>query len=294
MLKHVTADRRLIIHADDLGMARSTNKAIYELFVGARITSASLMVPCAAAREAAELCVPHQHWDIGVHLTLTSSENDRYKPAYREARLPGLTTPDGFLPFDASEIELYADPEEVRLELEAQIKTALSWGLDLTHLDSHGGSIMGLSCGRDFLEIVFDLCEKYGLPFHLPLRTPEQPMFNPEQKRLFAERIASMKRRGILTVDDVVGLPYPLLPGEGIEDMKAGIMNMIKNIGPGITQIVTHPSIVTEELMALTFHYEKRGMEYRLFMDADIRRLIEQENIKLITWRDIRDMQRRG
>lgn len=33
------------------------------------------------------------------------------------------------------------------------------FGINPTHLDSHAGSIRGISTGRDFLEITFDLCE---------------------------------------------------------------------------------------------------------------------------------------
>ena len=287
-----TNDRLFIINADDLGIAHSTNQAIFELFQKNSITSASIMIPCPEAKEAVKLCKQNNSANVGIHLTLTSVGNQFYKPVYQERILNSLITKQGFFPHDVLEIEQNADPEEVRIELDAQIQTAISLGIDPTHLDSHAGSIMGLNHGRDFLEIVFDLCEKFELPFNLPLRILEQPFFSSSQKELFAKRIESAKRRGILLIDDLSGLSFHLHDGEEYEDMKQELMYKITNLKPGITQIVTHPSIVTEELKALTPHYMKREMEFNLFSDPEIKELIEYENIKLVSWKIIRDLQR--
>jgi predicted glycoside hydrolase/deacetylase ChbG (UPF0249 family) len=287
-----STDRLVIINADDLGIIRSTNQAVFGLFQKNAITSASIMIPCPEAYSAALLCKENNSVNVGIHLTLTSAENHFFKPVYRKRNLNSLLTKQGFFPHDVSEIEQNADPEEVRLELEAQIQTAISWGIDPTHLDSHAGSILGLFHGRDFLEIVFDLCEKFGLPFNLPLRTLEQPFFSSRQKDLFALRIESAKRRGILLNDDLAGLPYPLHDGEEYNDLKKELTDQTKKLKPGITQIVTHPSIVSEELKALTPHYKKREMEYRLFSDPEIKELFAKESIKLVSWKVIRDLQR--
>lgn len=57
--------------------------------------------------------------------------------------------------------------------------------------------MMGVYTGRDFLEIVFDLCEKYELPFNLPLRIVEQPFFSKSLIRVFEQRIQSGTRSGL-------------------------------------------------------------------------------------------------
>ncbi|XEC94310.1 polysaccharide deacetylase family protein [Paenibacillus tarimensis] len=287
------SDRLVIINADDLGITRSTNQSIVELFQERCITSASIMMPCSAAYEAAKLCNQTHSANIGVHLTLTSAGNHDCKPVFRKRILKSLITKEGYFPHDASAVELNADSEEVRIELEAQIQMAVSHGIEPTHLDSHAGSIMGLHHGRDFLEIVFDLCEKFGLPFNLPLRTIEQPFFSSAQKELFAKRIESAKSRGILLIDDLIALPYHSAPDEGYDDIKKELMNQIINLRPGITQIVAHPSIATPELISFTPHYKKREMEYRLFRDPEIKERFQKENIQLISWRFIRDIQRK-
>ena len=87
-------------------------------------------------------------------------------------------------------------------------------------------------------------------------------------------------------------LPYQLAGGETYEIFKAKMIGKIKQINAATTQITIHPAIVTDELKAITEHYEKREMEYRLFNDPDIKALFEQDDIKMISWKQIRSLQR--
>ncbi|RAV20507.1 hypothetical protein DQG23_16245 [Paenibacillus contaminans] len=171
-------ERLLIVNADDLGITQSTNRAICELFQKGAITSASIMMPCESAREAADLCVRNGITDIGVHFTLTGNA---YMPVYRERRLHSLTDANGYFHQDTELLEKNADTEEVWLELEAQLQAVISSGIQPTHADSHAGSLFGLFAGRDFLEIALELCGKYGVPFNLPLKIVEEPSFSDSQ-----------------------------------------------------------------------------------------------------------------
>ncbi|MBP2114118.1 polysaccharide deacetylase family protein [Paenibacillus silagei] len=284
-------DRLLIINADDFGITKGTNEAIVSLFEQQAITSTSIMFPCPAAREALKFSNQNILDNIGIHLTLTSGEHHSYSPVCQERPLKSLINKNGKFHNDISYIEENADDEEVRIELEAQIQSATMLGIDPTHLDSHGGSIMGLYAGNDFLEITFDLCEKYRLPFNLPTRIIEQPFFNNKQKETFRIRINSGRKRGILFIDDVISLPYCCKPVE-YEEMKRQLLTLLKNIKPGITQLTIHPSKITEELKSVTNCYFERGIEYLLLVDPDIKKVLKKENINLISWKEIRDLQR--
>ena len=85
--------RLLIVNCDDLGSSHSANIATFRSMVYGIATSATLMVPCPWAREAARM---FKGLSIGVHLTLTSE--------YRGYRWRGLTDGgslrdgDGFFP----------------------------------------------------------------------------------------------------------------------------------------------------------------------------------------------------
>lgn len=250
------------------------------------------MIPCMDSTEAMAVSRLKGMKDIGIHLTLTSDELNPYAPVYDKRALHSLITTEGHFHTDVALFERNADEDEVLLEMESQIRCAILNGIDPTHLDNHAGSILGLFTGRDFLELSFDLCEKYRLPFLLPNRIVEQPLFNTDQRRLFQKRINSAKGRKILLIDDIVSLPYCFNPVIPYSKLKKQLEDTLSNIKPGITQLTLHPSKITDQLMGITSCYKEREMEYRLLNDSDIKRLFRRERIKLISWRDIRDLQR--
>ncbi|HSA80609.1 MAG TPA: ChbG/HpnK family deacetylase, partial [Geminicoccaceae bacterium] len=80
-LRYGPDDRLLIVNCDDLGSSHSANVATFRSIVSGVATSATLMVPCPWAREAARM---FEGFAIGVHLTLTCE--------YRGYRWRGLTS----------------------------------------------------------------------------------------------------------------------------------------------------------------------------------------------------------
>jgi hypothetical protein len=74
--------------------------------------------------------------------------------------------------------------------------------------------------------------------------------------------------------------------------MKKGLTERLKNLKPGITQLTIHPAKITEQLIALTTCYTERELEYLLLNDIEIKQVIINEQITLISWTDIRDIQR--
>ena len=65
----------LIVNCDDLGSSRAANVAVYDALRNGVGTSASLMVPCPWARDAA---AAWRGEDVGVHLTF-NAEWDTYR-----------------------------------------------------------------------------------------------------------------------------------------------------------------------------------------------------------------------
>ena len=84
-------DRLLIVNCDDLGSSHSANVATLRALTHGVATSATLMVPCPWAREAARLFAG---LPVGIHLTLTAEH-----PGYRWRSLTAKRTlhdADGF------------------------------------------------------------------------------------------------------------------------------------------------------------------------------------------------------
>jgi len=289
-------DRLLIINADDFGLCHATNTGIEQLLTEGRVSSATIMMPCGWARGAALWAARHPHLDVGVHWTFTSEWSPmKWGPVERRGSSETLVTSEGYFPTDAKTFERQANAGEVKQELIAQLEMALSLGIDVTHADNHMGSLYGLQTGRNFLLETFDVCAQYGIPFRLPKQllaedgSPVLPDLSEQAGRLAAEAEA----RGVVVLDYLQGLPYREAAGETYEDFKQKMMSLLRELRPGVTELIIHPSLITEELLAFHIAPLKRGMEMEIFRDEEVQKLMREEEIIPIRWRDLRDLQRR-
>jgi predicted glycoside hydrolase/deacetylase ChbG (UPF0249 family) len=281
-------DKLLIINADDYGIAQGTNQAINKLLSERAITSTSVMMPARWSNEIKNLPGKIKCENIGIHLTLTN----KLKPVSKIEAVRSLVTSDGNFADNSEYIELNSDTNHVKQELKNQIELALSLGIDPTHLDSHQGSVFGLSQGRNFMEAIFELCIEYGLPFLLPKQIVNEVSFSTNLINSFKHFIKRADELSLVLIDDMICLPFNLQEGENYEVVKNIMIRKLKQIQTGITQVTIHPSFVTKELKSITPHWEKREMEYTMFLEDEIKYILAKENIKLISWKEIRDYQR--
>src|SRR6201987_2385827 len=130
--------RLLVIHADDLGMNHSVNRATFEALEKHWITSSSILVPCPWFPEVARWAKDHPNADLGIHQALNSEWTTlRWGPVSSTDKVPRLLAADGNLPLDTDVVAKNAKPAEVETELRAQVDRAQSAGIHLTHLDTH-------------------------------------------------------------------------------------------------------------------------------------------------------------
>lgn len=290
---YAAEEKLLIVNADDYGMCRSANAAIERLLREEAISSATVMVPCPWAKQAAEFSRRHPKFDIGIHLTFTSEWPDyKWGPVTRNDVVTSLLEGGLYFPSDCSTFERNAAEEDVRKEIYAQIEQGIALGIDPTHLDIHMGSLYGLTTGRDFIEIVLDACVEFGLPLRLPRRIVEGDAFPPEITAMARERIHSADEKGVLLIDDLLSLPYSFAEGETFMEVRQQMVDLLQGLQPGITEIIIHPAYVTDELQAIMPHAQKRGMEAKLFRDEKIRQTLLHENIQMISWRELQIAQR--
>ncbi len=270
-LGYSAEDSLVIINCDDLGMCHSGNEAVYHCLREGLATSATLMVPCPWARDAA---ARYRGEDVGVHLTLNAEwELYRWGPI---THAPSLLDGDGGFPRTVADVWDHADLDETRRELRAQVERAILWGFDVTHLDSHMGT---LQLRPEFFDIYLDLAVEFGLPLRLSGRSTERLTGFP-----FRDLAA---QEGVVAPDHLV---FSAGPG-----VRPAFERMLGDLRPGVTEIFAHPSADSSELRAIAGDWETRVDDHHLLtVDAEIRSMIEESGVHLIGWRDLRDLQRAG
>ena len=141
VLEHVlTSVKSLIVNADDLGIARSTNLAIRDGHCRGLVTSASLMANMPAFEHAVEhVARPYPQLGVGIHLCLTSG-----RPVSAASEVPLLVGGDGrfrhgfFGLFRLLRSRQREDAlAQMAGELHAQASQIDDCGLPVDHLDGH-------------------------------------------------------------------------------------------------------------------------------------------------------------
>ena len=100
------------------------------------------MIPSPWIKEVAEFHKENPNYDIGLHLTLTAEwKNYKWDGVSSSNQITSLLNEDYEFYDNTSDVNINANPEEVRRELQAQIDFSRQIGLNPTHIDTH----MGLS-----------------------------------------------------------------------------------------------------------------------------------------------------
>ena len=267
-LGHPTDARLLIINCDDLGSTRSANVAVYEALRHGLATSATLMVPCPWARDAA---AQYRGEDIGVHLTLNSEwETYRWGPI---THAPSLLDGDGGFPRTIQDTWDHADIDEVRRECRAQIERAILWGFDVTHLDSHMGT---LQLRPEFFDVYLEMAVEFRLPLRMAPASAESLVGFP-YRRLAAEA-------GVVFTDHFVLCPM---------GAKRTVEKVLFDLQPGVTEVFFHPALDTDELRSSHPDWAVRVEDHQaLCHDPAFADLVERSGARLISFRPLRELQR--
>src|SRR5438105_4327429 len=188
-------------------MTHGANMAFVELSERGTSSSGSVMVPCPWFPEAAEIARTYPALDLGVHLTLTSEQKPyRWRPLTAPSKSAGLTDALGYFWPDVPTARKAA-PDVVEAELRAQLKTAFSAGIDVTHLDAH----MGTAQMPEFVDIFRRLGREYRLPV---LLVKDLSRYNPASyagpvnTAGYAEAIAAARADGAPIFDIVFETPW--------------------------------------------------------------------------------------
>ncbi|SRR6266568_1647916 len=265
----------LILHADDLALAHSVDTASFEALDQKAITSASIMVPCPWLTEVAAYAQSHPDADLGLHLTLTSEwKNYRWAPLAPNDIVRGLLDGGGYLGREG--VWMRATPDDVEREVRAQIERARQVGISPTHLDSHMGTLFA---NPAFFAALVKVAHEYKLPF-LAVRVTDAR----------AEMLKMLSEKDIV-VDRFI-MADPTVPVAGWKEFYG---NAVKDLQPGLTEIVVHLGHDDSELQAITEGHVNYGAAWRqrdfdAVRSPEFKRLLQQNHAVLVGWKDLKKL----
>lgn len=265
----------LIVHADDLGMAHSVNAATIKALESGLVNSGSIMVPCPWFSEIATYARANPKADLGLHLTLTSEWTTfRWGPVSSKDRVSSLLDKDGYFYLTETDAASHADPKEVELEITAQVERARASGVQPTHLDSHMGTLYQ---NKALFEVFLRVARKYKLPVRVARSWFGRADFLPE----------------VLKPDDVyIDRVLDINTSVAASDWASFYSDALKKLEPGVTEVVIHLAYDDAEMRGATSDHPNWGAAWRqrdfeFFTSETFRKLLQENQIKLITWREL-------
>src|SRR5690606_4295155 len=157
------------------------------------------------------------------------------------------------------------------------IQRAKEFGIDPTHLDAHMGAAFAT---EQFLEILIKLSREYKIP--ALISKDFSRVLNIDYTKLVSDRD--------IVVDRIIIASS--------RDYKSGMENFytqqIKSLQPGLSVLLLHAAYDDDEMKAITMDHEDYGAKWRqidfnFFTSEACKKLLAEENIKVITWKEIRD-----
>ena len=266
--------RLLVIHADDLGMAHSVNRATFEALEKNWITSSSILVPCPWFPEVVRFAVEHPDTDLGIHLAVNSEWTGfRWGPVSPADAVRSLLDKDGYLPLEETEVVAHAQPEQVERELRAQIERARSAGIHLTHLDSHMATLFRSPALQG---VYLRLGSSYNLPLLLERSGGSG---SPWSAAVQAEAL----------VDRVVSLDAPGAPAS---EWPAAYEKLLAPLPPGVYELIVHLAYDDDEMRGATWDHPNWGAAWRqadfdLVKSQRFRDFLRKQHFTLVKWKDL-------
>ena len=270
-------DKLLILHADDLGLSESVNKASFDALDNKYVNSASVMIPAPKTIEVANYFKENPNTDLGLHLTFTAE--------WKDYKWSGISPNDSIASLINSKGDFFekkksfikkGDYLDVKKELQAQIDYAKSIGINPTHLDSHEGALF---YSPEFFKIYVELGSKNKLPVFIPQILA--PHFNSD----------FIKPDNLVVVNKM----YMADKNVPFEDWTKYYINILNNLNPGLNEIIVHLGYDNLEMQEITskrvaYGSKWRNLDYDVVSSAEFKKVITENDIKLVTWKQIKNL----
>jgi predicted glycoside hydrolase/deacetylase ChbG (UPF0249 family) len=273
----------LLLHCDDAGMCEEANIAVQSYILKGDMLSAAVMMPCPYAEEMVEWAIKHPTADIGVHLTHTSEwKNYRWSTISDPAKVPGLIDPEGKMWHEVPDVVKHASPKEVETEIHAQIDKMIQLGLRPSHIDTHMGTLYATP---EFAKVFFETAVKYNIPANaIDLSDKDvADYYRAAGYPINDEMIKYLEAYPLPKLDNFTSAP----DGKSYENKRENFIQLVQSLKPGLTEIIFHASIETENLKSITGSWQQRVWEAQLFSDPAVKQFFKENDIEITNWTEI-------
>ena len=275
---------RLIVNADDFGIAEAVNRGIAEAFDRGIVTSTSIMATGEAFGHAVELARRRPALAVGVHLVLTEQ-----RPLIGSAAAATLVDADGrFHPHVkqllGKQMRGQISAAEVRAELDAQMRRVRDAGIAISHIDGH----QHVHVLPGVAGIVAELAASYGVAaVRYPAERVRRYMLrNLRHAKRVAEQAAlslfcaSAPLKHLRRSDDFVGFYF----GGRLDE--ANLATVLGALPAGrIVELMCHPG--HEDMKQQGEWQYAWAAERDALTSPRIRELVARRGVELISYRDL-------
>ncbi len=282
-------DKLVIIHIDDMGFSHSSNIGSFKCLDFGVATCGSVIIPSAWFLETASICRSNPHYDVGVHLTLTCEyETYRWRALSSVDPKTGLLDHEMCLWRTTEEALANVTPEAAEKEMRAQIQTALDQGIDVTHIDTHMGTVIY----PKFIQSYIQLAQEFDIPAFIPKLTREEmiAMGFGEYADLFLSFLPVLEESGLPLLDQII-----IDTGGEQKNKTDYYCKRFAEIKSGLTHLLFHPAQMSSELEAITKDSAVwRNQDFEAFTNPIIKKCVDKFQLKLIGYRQLRDLMRKN
>lgn len=235
--------KRLIVTADDFGVAAEVNEAVEQAHTKGVLTAASLMVGGGAVQDAVERAHRLASLRVGLHVVLIEG-----RPVLPPDQVPDLVDASGRFRRDmvACAVDIFFKPaarRQLAAEVQAQFEAYRATGLPLDHVNTHKHFHLHPTIAGTILKVG----RGYGLK---AMRVPTEPravLAKAEPEAVFSRAYVTgpwselvrhrLRRAGVATADHVFGLRWSgaLTP--------ARLEALLRHLPDGLSEIYLHPAV---------------------------------------------------
>jgi predicted glycoside hydrolase/deacetylase ChbG (UPF0249 family) len=193
-----------------------------------------------------------------------------------------LIDPEGKMWRYPPDVVTHASAAEVETEVRAQIDKVIAAGFSPSHIDTHMGTLYGCP---EYLKVFLKIAEEYKIPANaIDLSdTAIASNFRKEGYPITKDVVELLNQYTLPKLDNFSSVP----DGDSFEDKRANFFALVNSLKPGLTEIIFHPSIETDNLKTITGSWQQRVWESQLFSDPVVKRFFADNGIIITTYREV-------